>query len=59
MVDDEATEVDVTFQLMFGSYRVMEKTYSVPRLDYDDIHLDDSRDRFDKYVAERLERLFS
>jgi hypothetical protein len=58
-LSNEDTEVDVTFQLLFGRYKVVEKSYTVPRLDYDDIHFDDARDEFDKYVAERLERLFS
>lgn len=55
----ENPEVDVTFVLMFGGYEIVEKTYTIPKYDYDDVHFNDSRDKFDKYVAERLSRLFT
>jgi hypothetical protein len=55
----EETQVDVTFVLMFGEHKVIEKTYVVPRYDYDGNHLADCRDEFDQYVAERLSRLFT
>lgn len=57
--DYEITDRDVKFTLVFGGYKVAEKTYSVPMYDTDDYYFNDRRDEFNKYVAERMERLFS
>ncbi len=56
---NDAEDQDVTFRLMFGRHKIVEKAYTIPQYDYEDYAFNDRRDDFDEYVAERLGRLFS